>query len=89
LNQLRESGFAVVKSETEAADSDEESVGSPVFRRVTANSPEAHRGHMSIEEQRPWEPDQPLHKISMEYDFTGPEEKGLTRAERRVRLESA
>jgi Zn-dependent peptidase ImmA (M78 family) len=89
LNRLRESGFAVVKNETEVADPDEESVGSPVFRRVTANSPEAHRGRMSIEEQRPWEPDQALHKISMEYDFTGPEEKGLTRAERRVRLESA
>lgn len=89
LNQLRASGFAVVKNETEAADPDEESVGSAVFRRVTANSPEAHSGRISIEEQRPWEPDQPLHTISMDYDFTGPEEQGLTRAERRVWLESA
>lgn len=89
LNQLRESGFAVVKNETEESDEDPDSIGSPVVRRVTANSPEAHRGTMSIDERRPWEPVPPLRTISVDYDFTGPEEKGLTRAERRSWLETA
>lgn len=89
IEQLRESGFAVVKDETEALDDDDDAVGGPVIRRVTAESPEAHRGTMTIDERRPWDPDPPLATLAVAYDFTGPEVAGLSRAERRSLLDVA
>lgn len=89
IEQLRQSGFAVVKNETEALDEDEDAIGGPVIRRVTAESSEPHRGRMSIDERRPWDPDSPLKTLAVEYDFTGPEVAGLSRAERRSLLDAA
>lgn len=89
IEQLRQSGFAVVKNETEAYDEDDEAIGGPVIRRVTAESPEAHRSRMLIDERRPWDPDPPLKTLAVEYDFTGPEVAGLSRAERRSLLDVA
>jgi Zn-dependent peptidase ImmA (M78 family) len=87
IDQLRDSGFAIVRNETEALD--EEGVGAPVIRRVTAISQEAHRGLIVMDERRPWDPALPLSTIAVEYDFTGPEEEGLSRSERRSLLEAA
>lgn len=89
IEQLRQSGFAVVKNETESGDEDEEAIGGPVIRRVTAESPEGHRGRLSIDERRPWRPDPPLRTLAIEYDFTGPEVAGLSRIERRSLLDAA
>lgn len=87
IEQLSDSGFAIVRNETEALD--EDGVGGPVVRCVTAQSPEAHRGLMMLDERRPWEPTEPLSTLAVGYDFTGPEEEGLSRAERRSLLEAA
>ena len=87
IDQLKASGFGVVRDELEAVDG--EGVGGPVIRRVTAAPIQTHRGHMSLEERRPWDPDPPLTTLNVEFDLTGPEEEGLSRAERRVLLEAA
>ncbi len=86
LDELNESGFAVVRDERESLDS--EGIGDPVLRRVTAASPESHRGRISIDERRPWQPTLSLSTFTADFDLTGPEEEGLSRAERRSLLES-
>lgn len=87
IDQLKASGFAVVRDELEAIDAD--GVGGPVIRRVTAAPSEGHRGQMSLDERRPWDPEPPLSTLQVEFDLTGPEEEGLSRAERRILLEAA
>nr|WP_277923368.1 ImmA/IrrE family metallo-endopeptidase [Sphingomonas sp. CARO-RG-8B-R24-01] len=87
IDQLRASGFAVVGDAIE--DIDGEGVGGPVMRRVTAANLEAGRGTIQLDERRPWDPDEPLARLAVDYDFTGPEEIGLSRAERRILLEAA
>jgi Zn-dependent peptidase ImmA (M78 family) len=87
IDELKESGFGIVRDELEAIDG--EGVGGPVVRRVTAAPPEAFRGHMALGERRPWDPDPPLATLSLDFDLTGPEEEGLSRAERRSLLEAA
>jgi Zn-dependent peptidase ImmA (M78 family) len=86
FDQLRQSGFGIVRDDVESLD--EEDVGGPLVRRVTAASPEPHRGTIAVEERRPWQPESPLSKFQVEFDLTGPEEEGLSRAERRSILEA-
>ena len=87
LDQLIASGFAVVRDEREAIDGD--GIGGPVVRRVTAAPEAAQRGRMSIDERRPWQPVPPLANLTLDFDLTGPEQEGLSRAERRHLLEAA
>lgn len=85
--ELKQSGFVVVRDAREAVDA--EGIGSPTFRRVTAVLEEAQRGRVSLGECRPWQQSDPLNRLELEYDLTGPEEEGLSRAERRRLLEAA
>lgn len=87
LAQLIASGFAVVRDEREAFDA--EAIGGPVVRRVTAAPEEAGRGRMSLSERRPWQPAAAHASLTIDYDLTGPEQAGLSRAERRHLLEAA
>jgi Zn-dependent peptidase ImmA (M78 family) len=87
IDQLKESGFAIVRDERESIDG--EGVGAPVIRRVTAEPPEPYRGHLVVDERRPWEPDEPIASLKVDFDLTGPEEAGFSRAERRGLLEAA
>lgn len=87
IDQLKESGFAIVSDKLEALD--DESVGGPVVRCVTAAPPDTYRGRISLDERRPWDPDPPLSRLAVDVDLTGPEEEGLSRAERRSLLEAA
>jgi Zn-dependent peptidase ImmA (M78 family) len=88
MDQLNASGFAIVREELEAVDGD--GVGGPVVRRVTAQPTSSYRGTMAIDERRPWDlDDAPLTSLEVEFDLTGPEEEGLSRAERRDLLEAA
>lgn len=87
IDQLQASGFAIVGDTLEGPDDD--TVGGHVVRRVTATAAEANRGLLSIDERRPWDPDPPLSSLSVEFDFTGPEEVGYSRATRRLLLEAA
>jgi hypothetical protein len=87
IDQLKESGFAIVRDALEAIDG--EGVGGPVIRRVTAEPTGGHRGSMLLDERRPWDPDPPLSSLQVDFDLTGPEQEGLSRAERRDLLEAA
>jgi len=87
IDQLKTSGFAIVRDELEAID--DEGIGGPVIRRVTATPPDTYRGRMALDERRPWDSDPPLSSLTVEVDLTGPEEEGLSRAERRSLLEAA
>lgn len=86
MDKLKESGFAIVRDDREAKDAEE--VGGAVIRRVTAASPESHKGQVFVEERRPWQPNPPLASFKVDFDLTGPEEEGLSRAERRSLLAS-
>lgn len=87
IDQLKKSGFGIVRDELEAIDG--EGIGGPVIRRVTAQPPEPYRGRIALDERRPWEPDEPITRLNVDFDLTGPEEEGLSRAERRSLLEAA
>lgn len=87
IEQLRDSGFAVVGDAVESVGSEE--IGGPVIRRVTATAADADRGTLAIDECRPWAPEVPLSSIHVEYDFTGPEVAGYSRAAKRNLLEAA
>jgi Zn-dependent peptidase ImmA (M78 family) len=87
IEQLKASGFAIVRDQLEPIDG--EGVGGPVIRRVTIEPPDSHRGCISLDERRPWDPDPPLSSLKIDFDLTGPEEEGLSRAERRSLLEAA
>jgi len=87
IDQLKESGFGIVRDELEAIDG--EGIGGPIIRRVTAEPPEPYRGRLTLDERRPWEPNEPIASLNLEFDLTGPEEEGLSRAERRSLLEAA
>lgn len=86
VDELHDSGFAVVENRVEERHG--ESVGAVGVRRVTAQS-KAFCGRLELTEVRPWDHQQALTSFSMEMDFTGPEEVGLSRAERRRMLEAA
>ena len=60
-----------------------------MIRRVTAAPEEGGRGLLQLDERRPWEPEPPLSRLWLDFDLTGPEEEGLSRAERRRLLEAA
>ena len=84
IDELRDSGFAIVRDEV--VEIETESVGDPGVRRVTAQPPEDYRGRLVLDEARPWDLAQALTRLELELDFTGPEEEGLSRVERRERL---
>lgn len=87
IDQLQASGFAIIRDDRESTD--HEGIGGPVTRSVTAALEHAERGEVSLVERRPWQPSAPVTNLHFEYDFTGPEEEGLSRAERRHLLEAA
>ena len=87
IDQLRASGFAILRDNRENPDS--AGIGGPVIRHVTANMEQAVRGEVLLNECRPWQPTAPISQVTLNYDFTGPEEEGLSRAERRQLLEAA
>lgn len=87
LDELRDSGFAIVSNEAEGVET--KSIGDSGVRRITAQPPSEFRGHVVLDESRPWDRTQRLSRLELELDFTGPEEAGLSRAERRQMLEAA
>src|SRR5690348_11782637 len=87
IDQLKESGFAVVRDDLQAFDAS--GVGGPVIRHVTATPPDSYRGKLALDERRPWDPDPPLASLVVNVDLTGPEQEGFSRAERRRLLEVA
>ncbi len=87
IEELRASGFVIVRDGLEALSGD--TVGDAVIRRVTASPLDGSRGRIALGERRPWDPEPPLKSLKVDFDLTGPEEEGLSRAERRRLLETA
>ncbi len=88
FDEINETGFVVVKDEREAAD--DETIGGDVTRLITAQSAMPQYGQITLAERRPWIEDaSPLEAFCVHYDLTGPEEEGLSHAERRLLLEAA
>lgn len=87
FDQLVASGFVIVADQRAALDPD--GVGGPVVRRVTAAVDAADRGRVSVEERRAWQPVPPASALTFDFDMTGPEPAGLSRADRRRLLEAA
>jgi Zn-dependent peptidase ImmA (M78 family) len=87
IDELRASGFAILRDDRE--NPDPAGIGGAVIRHVTAGTERAARGQVSLNECRPWQSAAPILRVTLNYDFTGPEEEGLSRAERRQLLEAA
>jgi Zn-dependent peptidase ImmA (M78 family)/predicted secreted protein len=87
FERLKDSGFVILRDAVESAD--DESVGGPVVRRVTASGESAGRGSVTVDERQPWTADPALQSITLHYDLTGPEPEGMSRAERRQLLAAA
>lgn len=81
IDQLRASRFAIIRDDREALD--HEGVGNDTIRCFTGELSAADRGQLNLSESRPWMPEEPIGQLSLNFDFSGPEEEGLSRAERR------
>ena len=83
LEQLRESGFAVIRDERVAPERAE--VGGNVDRLVTVSPTVRRKGKMVLAERRPWERSgRPLREFHVRYRLTGPEPEGWARAAREL-----
>lgn len=87
FDQLVESGFLIVQDTREALD--DEGVGNPVFRNITAHLEDSSFGRIHLAEQRPWQPQEPLSKFTFDFDLSGPELEGLSRADKKRALLAA
>ncbi|VVB42670.1 hypothetical protein RHCH11_RHCH11_00306 [Beijerinckiaceae bacterium RH CH11] len=87
FDQLEATGFALLRDMRESDDL--EGIGSPVVRRVTAAPEDGPTGRLELQECRPWQTDASIAKLGLDFDLSGPEEIGLSRAERRQMLEAA
>ena len=88
FEELEQAGFAIVRDEYEAPKN--ETIGGMVTRTVTAYSSDRHSGQFILQETRPWlENGEALAEFTLSFDLNGPEEEGLSRAERRHWLEAA
>jgi Zn-dependent peptidase ImmA (M78 family) len=87
IDQLKASGFAVIRDDTESLD--REGIGNAIMRSVIAALQDGRRGELLLAEARPWQPQERINELKLNYDFTGPEEEGFSRAERRQLLEAA
>jgi Zn-dependent peptidase ImmA (M78 family)/predicted secreted protein len=81
FDQLQASGFAILRDAVSSTDDD--GVGGPVIREITASGEMAGRGEVTVDERQPWDPTESPHRLTLRYDLTGPEPEGLSRAERR------
>lgn len=87
FDQLVDSGFLIVQDTREEVDT--EGIGNPVTRNVIAHLEESSRGKIDLAEQRSWQPNEPLSKLTFDYDLSGPEMQGLSRAEKKRALFAA
>ena len=83
LEQLNQSGFAIVRDERNALNG--QSIGGVVERSITVKSNKRQTGEIVVTENRPWlvehESEKLLSSMKFTYDLTGPEIEGLPNAE--------
>jgi predicted secreted protein len=81
----------VVVSDKRKAD-EPGAVGGIVTHSITAKALRGHAGQLSLHEARPWQPQPPLHEMTLSYDARGAHRQGWyerQRAQHRSRLEAA
>lgn len=89
FDQLNSEGFAVVRDERENSAS-KDVLGGNVVRHIIAKSSMSQSGRITLAERRPWMPNNPpLTAFGFEYDLTGPEGEGWSRAQKRLAIEAA
>lgn len=82
FEQLDEANFAILKDERIAMQDVE--CGGDVTRWIEARSKASHTGELALSEKRPWlEDGESLSSLRFEYDLSGPETEGLSKAERK------
>nr|WP_314432335.1 ImmA/IrrE family metallo-endopeptidase [uncultured Brevundimonas sp.] len=79
--------FKILRDERRSENN--ETVGGAVLRRLLAAAGDAVHGDLILAHRRPWAPHPPLDTVSVSLDLTGPETKGLSRAEKHRLLEAA
>lgn len=67
---------------------DPEDIGGQTIRKLVTKSAQDHSGQLTLFEERPWNADDKIASLVVPYEF-GSEKEGLSRAERRQRLEAA
>lgn len=87
FDTLAQSGFSIVRDTRLSQTHD--GVGDPTVRRVLAAPDNDARGLLHLEQRRPWLTDAPVAVLTLPFDLTGPEQSGLSRAERRQLLAAA
>ncbi len=75
FDELKAAGFALVADDQEV--DGPKLVGGVLTRRVTARSSYRTQGEITLQEARPWHPQNPLHELHLRYDLRGPEEPGM------------
>ena len=83
FEQLNQSGFAIVRDERNALNS--QSIGGVVERSITVESSRRQSGEIILTQNRPWlvkrDPKNFLSSMTFRYDLTGPETEGWPKAE--------
>jgi Zn-dependent peptidase ImmA (M78 family)/predicted secreted protein len=87
LEGLNSDSFTVREDVREQTDA--ETAGGPVVRRIVAQSVRQQQGSVRMTEARPWQPGSVVNDYTLDVDLYGPEVAGWSRAERRFRLEAA
>lgn len=89
INHDPKSRLSILNDSRHSTDNDEEAIGSPVIRQITAKPDDELTGFAELTERREWDPDgPPLGTFAVRYELAR-EDEGLSRAERRKRLEAA
>ncbi len=88
FDELNETGFVIVRDEREGPHG--ETIGGHVMRSITARSEGPQQGRMALAERRPWLAEgAPLASFCVHYDLSGPQDEGISQAERRRLLGAA
>jgi Zn-dependent peptidase ImmA (M78 family) len=73
-------------------ETDDESIGGPTMRLITAAARDRSAGELRLAERRPWQPSKPLKTFAVRYNLTGAEQQGWYKDQRqqhRQALEAA
>lgn len=84
VDELKESGFAIVRDNRQISSPDK--LGSAAVRIITTQSLDAHSGHLSLRQTRPWQgPRADDEAFQVDFDLHG-KEVGLPRAWRKQQV---
>jgi hypothetical protein len=86
VESLDGEALAVVADGREPVDNDE-TIGGPTLRRITAAARDRATGAFRLAEARPWAPSQPLNTFAVDYNLAGPSRQGWYKPQREVHFQ--